>query len=189
MMTSPRGYSAIVHEIERTYLLDGMPALPYGTERLRIEQGYLPERDVNVSGEAADQPEGRLRRMTMPDGAVELEHVVKRGSGLVRSEDQFPITPEAFERLWPLTQGRRISKTRYRVACDDGGERRVWEVDAFDDLNLVLAEVELPHRDAKAPIPDWLRPHIVREVTEEKQYRNYELALRLAAEPTNHPDE
>lgn len=146
-----------------------------------MEQGYLPQRDPQASDAADNRIEGRLRRITMPDGRIELEHVIKRGSGLVRREEHFAITHEQFEQLWPRTRGRRISKTRYCVPCDDGGERRVWEIDDFDDLDLVLAEVELPSADAAAPIPDWLRPHILREVTDEKQYQNHELALRLAS--------
>jgi len=161
-----------------------MPRLPANAERLRIEQGYLPERgstsqDVDVGAAA---PEGRLRRITKPDGSIELEHVIKRGSGLVREEERLPITGEAFDRLWPLTYCRRLTKTRCRGPVDHGPVRRIWEIDEFDDLNLVLAEVELPEAGAEAPIPEWLRPRIVREVTDEKQYRNYELALRLAAE-------
>jgi adenylate cyclase len=98
----------------------------------------------------------------------------------VRTEEHLPITAESFERLWQLTRGRRLTKSRYRVPCDVGGEQRIWEIDEFDELELVLAEVELPHENAEAPVPHWLRPHIVRDVTDEKQYRNYELALRLA---------
>lgn len=171
-------------EIERTYLLNGMPTMPTGAERLRIEQGYLPER----SAATGDHPEGRVRRMTMPDGSDRFEHTIKRGSGLVRSEQQRSITREEFDSLWPFTQDRRLTKTRYRIPCDAGGERRIWEIDAFDELNLVLAEVELPSEDASVTIPDWLQPHIVREVTDEQQYRIYELAIHLAKETPNRPN-
>lgn len=169
-----------MQEIERTYLLDALPALPGTAERWRLEQGYLPERKASAGETADHSPEGRLRRITAPDGRTRLEHTIKRGSGLVRSEEHLAITPERFEQLWPLTRGRRLAKTRYRVPCDDGNERRVWEIDDFDDLELVLAEVELPEANAAAPIPGWLSPHIIREITNEKQYRNYELALHLA---------
>lgn len=165
-------------EIERTYLLDRMPELPPGAIELRIEQGYLPEPPAGAPEH--DDPrwihEGRLRRVIAPDGTVRCVHTIKRGSGLVRSEIECEISIEAFERAWPRTAGRRLRKRRYRVESDG----RCWEVDAFDDLDLVLAEVELPDPEAAVVIPDWLQPRIVREVTDEKQYRNYELALRLA---------
>jgi CYTH domain-containing protein len=55
---------------------------------------------------------------------------------------------------------------------------RVWEVDRFLGLPVVLAECELPSADAPLSVPPWLAPWIDREVTEEPAYRNYELARR-----------
>ena len=54
-----------------------------------------------------------------------------------------------------------------------------WEVDAFEGADLVLAEVELPSADTPVTPPAWLAPHVVREVTEEPAYRNFEVARRL----------
>jgi CYTH domain-containing protein len=51
-----------------------------------------------------------------------------------------------------------------------------WEIDDFTGHKLVLAEVELPARDVDVEVPKWLRPHVVREVTEEEEYRNARLA-------------
>ncbi len=86
------------------------------------------------------------------------------------------VSAEEFEALWPRTAGRRLSKTRYLVAEGD----LVWEIDDFDELNVVLADIELPSPDTEFAIPDWLAPHIVRDVTEEPAYRNSNLALHLA---------
>jgi CYTH domain-containing protein len=55
----------------------------------------------------------------------------------------------------------------------------VWEIDAFLDRPLVLAEIELPTPDFPVEIPDWLAPFLVREVTDESAFSN----LRLACEP------
>jgi adenylate cyclase len=176
--SDPTGSRSSV-EIERTYLLDGLPTLPVDAARWRIEQGYLPKAD-----RPPGVPSGRLRRIESPSRQVRFIHTIKRGKGLVRTEVEREITRQEFEQFWPWTANRRLSKTRYVVRCDEPaapGEVREWEIDAFDKLPLVLAEVELPSADAPATIPDWLRPHIVREVTEEKQYRNYQLALKLAA--------
>jgi CYTH domain-containing protein len=79
---------------------------------------------------------------------------------------------DLFESLWPLTEGRRVTKRRHKVREGD----RVWEVDEFLDRDLVLAEVELPSVDATVELPDWLRPHVVREVTSESEYKNENLA-------------
>jgi CYTH domain-containing protein len=156
-------------EIERTYLLRRLPELPAASVACRIEQGYLPPAEGKP-----ETVEGRIRRLTRPDGQVECTHTVKKGLGLVRSEQERVIDAEEFERLWPRTAGRRLKKTRHMVP-----ERALlWTIDDFDDLDLVLAEVELPDAKTAVEIPAWLAPHVERDVTEEPEYRNYELALR-----------
>ena len=108
-------------------------------------------------------------------------HTVKRGEGLVRTEVEQELDEGTFDALWPRTAGRRLTKTRHAVTEGD----RVWEVDVFDDFPLVLAEVELPDAGAGAPLPEWLAPHVTREVTEDVRYRNFALATRGL--PTDEP--
>ncbi|HMN96480.1 MAG TPA: hypothetical protein PKC43_08860 [Phycisphaerales bacterium] len=169
--TPPPGDGAPL-EIERSYLLRGMPPLPahLPVTALRIAQGYLPDDAQRTLG-----VEGRIRSIHRPDGRVEHVHTVKTGSGLVRTEIERPLSEAEFQRLWPATAGRRLSKTRFAVA--DGA--LTWEIDRFDDLDLVLAEVELPSADFAVTLPPWLAPHVVRDVTEEPAYRNFEIALRV----------
>lgn len=167
--------SRTVKEIERTYLLDGLPTLPPDAIALEMEQGYLPG-TFEVGDDPASIPYGRIRRTTHPDGRVECTHTIKRGEGVEREETERTISEEEFERLWLRTKPRRLRKTRYVV--NEG--IYTWEVDAFRELDLFLAEVEITSADEQPPLPTWLEPHVVREVTDEKQYENYELALRLA---------
>ncbi len=152
-------------EIERKYLLQSMPQLPATARAYRMEQGYF-----------ADEP-GRLRRSRAPDGTVTYTHTVKKGVGLVREEIERELTPDEFKSLWPRTAGRRLTKTRTKVPEDN----LVWEIDDYDALDLVIAEVELPTADTKVTVPDWLAPHIIREVTGEPAYQNYEIATSLSA--------
>ena len=162
-------------EIERVFLLSALPTgMPPG-EVWQIDQGYLPPAD----GTASAQLEGRLRRIVHPDGREEFIHTVKRGTGLVREESERTVDRHEFEREWPRTAGRRLRKVRTRIAVGD----RTWEVDRFLDLPVVLAECELPAVDAPLAIPDWLAPAIVREVTEEPAFRNFELARRAGLLP------
>jgi CYTH domain-containing protein len=148
-------------EIERKFLLSALPPEAPEHPSVEIEQGYLP-------GEHLVE---RLRRIQR-DGEVELVRTVKEGSGLVRLEIEEAVTPEVFERLWPLTAGRRLRKRRYRVR--DG--ERTWEIDRFLDRDLVLAEIELASAGEQVVVPDWLRPVIEREVTGEPEYANERLA-------------
>jgi CYTH domain-containing protein len=166
-------------EIERKYLLRSRPDIPAGAEVWRIEQGYLPPAPPEVGAASTDNEIlfGRLRRTTMADGSSDCTHTVKQGIGMVREESQRFISLEEFERHWPRTEGRRLRKSRYRVR--EGGF--IWEVDVFEEPDLVLAEVELPAVDTVVVIPDWLKPHVVREVTGEPKYANSSIAARVGA--------
>lgn len=148
-------------EIERKYLLSGRPGLVEGRSAREIEQGYLP----------GDRIQERLRRITDADRILHVRSI-KLGEGLVRVEVQEEIDPGLFDRLWPLTEGRRLTKRRYRFASAG----LVWEVDEFTDRELWLAEVELSSADQASEPPDWLEPLVVREVTEDPEYLNVNLA-------------
>ena len=149
-------------EIERKWLLEALP--PGEHPARRIEQGYLAVDD--------DGAEVRVRRV---DDATTL--TVKSAPGLERVEEEIPIDQRRFDALWPLTEGRRIVKTRHLVALDDG---LTAEVDEYDDAlaGLLTAEVEFPSVEASEAFaaPDWLG----REVTGDERYANRTLALRGA---------
>ena len=113
----------------------------------------------------------RLRHVRSDTGE-RWYRTVKTGRGVARVELEEEIGRELFEALWPLTEGRRLEKRRHLVP--EGG--LTWEVDAFTDRPLVLAEVELPGEDVEPPIPHWLRPFLLREVTGEVEYLNSTLA-------------
>jgi CHAD domain-containing protein/CYTH domain-containing protein len=156
-----RGGGADV-EIERKFLLRGMPALPEHAVRTEIAQGYLP-------GERLQERVRRVRRAGEP---AKYYRTVKLGAGLSRTEVEEEADESTFRRLWPLTKGRRIRKLRFKVREGD----LTWEIDRFRGRRLVLAEVELPSEDHDVPIPDWLRGHMDRDVTGEDEYVNVNLA-------------
>ena len=159
-------------EIERVWVLRSMPeAIPQDAEVWTIEQGYMPL-GANEASAHAGYPEGRLRRIVRSDGSEIFRHTTKRGSGMVREEVERSIDAAEFRRWWPLTEGRRVEKTRHRIRVDG----LVWELDRFHSLPLVMLEVELPSPDAPARLPEWAAPLVVREVTEDARYRNAALA-------------
>jgi CYTH domain-containing protein len=149
-------------EIERKYLLRALPALPRVNDVLEIEQGYIP----------GDTLVERLRRERHRDGIVKFFRTIKLGSGVERVEIEDETDQRTFEHLWVLTEGRRLTKRRY--LAPNGTD--VWEVDEFTDRDLVLAELEIDHADARIVMPEWLTPVLVREVTDEKAYTNRSLA-------------
>lgn len=148
-------------EIERKYLLSRTPEAVAGAPRLEIDQGYLPGERIRE----------RVRR-TRNGQETQWFRTLKLGTGLVRQETEEETTEVVFEAMWPLTEGRRVRKRRYRIAEDD----LVWEIDEFEDRDLVLAEVELPSEDVVPEPPEWLASYIVREVTDDPDYQNINLA-------------
>ncbi len=147
-------------EIERKYLLDGLPDRAAAAPSIEIAQGYLPGTKILE----------RIRRMRQA-GEDRFVRTIKLGRGVSRIEIEEPMTKQLFDALWPLTAGRRIDKRRYLVPDGDF----TWEIDQFLDQPLVLGEIELP--DERHPtIPEWLAPHVTREVTDEPSFTNARLA-------------
>jgi adenylate cyclase len=149
-----------VIEIERKFLVPEPPSDLGDRPSTAIEQGY-----VAVDG---DGTEVRIRRR---DGRASL--TIKSGGGRSRAEEEMAIEPDRFERLWPLTEGRRIEKTRHEI---DAGDGVTIEVDVYRGAldGLVVAEVEFASEDAAdafAP-PDWFGD----EVTDDPRYKNQRLA-------------
>lgn len=148
-------------EIERKLLVDVPPPLEDGTwSASRLEQGYLAiTEDVEV----------RVRRV---DGDV-ARLTVKSAPGLSRVEEELDLDGEAFERLWPLTEGRRVVKTRWTRRDGDV----VLELDLYEGSlsGLATLEVEFASEEAAAA---WTPPSWAgRDVTGEKAYANQSLAL------------
>jgi CYTH domain-containing protein len=150
-----------LQEVERKFVL---AAPPDGLERWparRIEQGYL-----------AIDPAGSEVRVRRRD--AETLMTVKAGIGLVRAEEEFAIDAARFERLWPLTEGRRVVKTRYLVGLDGG---LTAEVDVYEEqlAGLLTAEVEFP--DEAAALAFAAPPWLGRDVTGDARYVNRTLAV------------
>lgn len=148
-------------EIERKFLLPQAPAWLSEYPAFRIEQGYLAvEEEVEV----------RLRR-------TEEERLLtaKRGHGEVREEIEIALEREHFEALWPLTEARRLIKTRTLVPLDGG---LIAEVDVFEGglQGLVIGEIEFGSEAQSNGFepPDWLGD----EVTGQGPYAGQSLALR-----------
>jgi adenylate cyclase len=144
-------------EIERKFLVADTPDLD-GTDFDEIEQGYLA---IGAEGEV------RLRRR-----GEKLILTAKRGSGISRDEAEIEVEREAFERLWPLTEGRRLRKRRHVLPQGD----LTIELDVYEgDLaGLVVAEIEFDSEDEASAFeaPHW----VADEVTGDGRYLNETLA-------------
>ena len=146
-------------EIERRYLLIGLPPHMPDTHVLEYAQGYL----------RTEPYEDRLVcQAVLPPRYI---RTVKIGHGLTRQEFKQDIPQAMFAALWPFTKGRRLDKRRYTVV-----QELTWEVTEFIGLGIVTAEVELPSVDHPVELPDWMQAYVVREVTTELTYESAQLA-------------
>ena len=146
-------------EIERKFLVDRLPPDFENLTGKTIRQGYVID--------AAGGIELRVRQKQRA-----YYQTVKMGEGLSRTEIEIELSADQFNRLWPHTEGRRVSKTRYTLPVGD----HTAELDRFEGnlKGLLLVEVEFTSVDAAkdfAP-PDWFG----RDVTEDKRYKNKHLA-------------
>jgi CYTH domain-containing protein len=149
-------------EIERKFLVTRPPDEldAYPSEELR--QGYL-----------AVSPDGVEVRIRKQGDRATL--TVKSSGGLNRLEETIDIDERRFLALWPLTQGRRIHKTRYELPAAAG---LVIELDVYagELQGLMTAEVEFPSEaESRAFTPPGF---LGAEVTEDPRYRNKTLALQ-----------
>jgi CYTH domain-containing protein len=147
-------------EIERKFLVADRPGELERSDATQIRQGYL------AIGE--DGSEVRVRER---DGKMTL--TVKRGGGRTRAEEEIELDAGEFERLWPLTEGRRLEKRRHEVPYAGV----TVEVDVYGGAldGLMLAEVEFPSEQAADEFepPVWLG----RELTDDARFSSHQLAL------------
>ena len=148
-------------EIERKYLIAGLPKSVAMSGPVFIKQGYIVI--------ASDGTEVRLRHK-----GEKFFQTVKRGSGLTREESEIELTEQQFEVLWPQTEGRRVEKERHEIPY---GSLTI-ELDIFcgELEGLIIAEVEFADEEngkAFTP-PSWFG----REVTGAPRYLNQTLAVK-----------
>ena len=146
-------------EIERKFLVRELPERLTDFPHAEIEQGYL-----------ALAPDGVQVRMRKAGSHLSLTY--KRNRENVREEREIALTPEQFDVLWPGTEDRRLSKTRYDVPHGD----LVVEIDIYHGRHegMIVAEVEFENEeeaDAFQP-PDWLGD----DVSRDPRYSNQLLA-------------
>jgi CYTH domain-containing protein len=152
-------------EIERKFLIPAPPS----------DLGRYPSSEIEQAYVAVD-PLGTEVRIRRRAGKCTL--TIKGGRGRARAEEEVEIDAGRFARLWELSGGRTLEKTRYEIPAGGG---LTSEVDVYAGRleGLVTAEVEFASAEAAdrfEPLP-WFG----REVTEDDAYKNRRLAGAPAA--------
>ena len=146
-------------EIERKFLVDGIPPEATGVACDPIDQGYL----------ASDgETEIRLRRKSENHFIT-----VKKGHGEVREETEVEISSDQFERLWSLTEGWRVRKRRHFIPLE--GDLTA-ELDVYGEDLEGLFTVEVEFGSEAESRAFWPPAWFGEEVTGDVRYSNQRMA-------------
>lgn len=156
-------------EIERKWLIDI-------SKLLKSLEDYPNKR--LVAGYFRGENNEKIRIRQEGDKYFKVIKGERIDGGMVRDIGlgDIEITKEEFERLWPLTEGKRLSKTRYYIPM---GDNLVAELDVYDDFKnagFYTIEVEFQTtEDGKKFIPpEWFG----REVTSQEEYSSRNLSSK-----------
>lgn len=148
-------------ERERKFLVERDTVVEGVGEGVALEQGYVAlDGDTSV----------RVRRV----GGIEGVLTLKAGTGATRTEVEWAVDDAQFAALWPLTEGRRLVKTRHHVAVGTFDATLDVFGDELEGLRLVEVEFDDEATMAAFVPPPWFGP----EVTDDGRYTNAALASR-----------
>lgn len=157
-------------EIERRFLLRRLPDIMYD-DAIDIIQYYIK---INGVWE-------RYRKSKYSDNTTKyyktIKKFIKTGE---QEEDEIEISKLDYnENVNKCNSGefkaRVIKKTRYIHNLADGLK---WEIDKFE-MDIIIAEIEIPRMSYIIERPDWLENEIVLEITKYKEFSSKSLANRL----------
>ena len=159
------------YEIERKFLIKYpditfLEALP-NCKRVEIIQTYLKsENDTEI----------RVRQRGTDGNYIYFRTEKRPIDNMKRIEIERRLSQSEYLRslMDADTSKRQIRKTRYCLTHNN----RYFEIDVYPFWNdRAVVEIELNHEDDKIDFPDWL--NIIREITDDKAYRNSSIAEKI----------
>jgi CYTH domain-containing protein len=146
-------------KVERKFLVSEIPKVLNLAAGIRVEQGYLSvERDGS---------EVRIRRT-----AKAASLLVRNAAGPAQVEVEVPLSGEQLAALWPLTEGRRMSKVTHKIDVAEVPFTLDMYEGQLDWLNIAEAEFPGPTAAEAFTPPPWFK----REVSDLPAYRHSNLA-------------
>ena len=153
-------------EIERKFLLRRLPETRYSNV-FHITQYYL--KDNSRIRESRNE-------INKPSGAADVKYYLTRKKKLaqgVYEEDERKISEEKFNKL-SKNAISKISKSRHILKSG----KLKWEIDRFNNIELVTAEIELKDLYAGFKMPKSVAQELIMDVTEFPQFTNKALSLK-----------
>jgi CHAD domain-containing protein/CYTH domain-containing protein len=141
----------------RRFLLESLPEQVRRRTPRVVREGFLPGKRIRERVQSVRTGRStRYRRIVEVEGGLPLEENISRAD---------------FEKLWRMSDGRRLERLRYPVRDGD----RLWLIDSLPAHGLAFAETA---GNDDLPVPEWLEPLVVEEVTSSKKYAAEKLARR-----------
>ena len=161
-------------ETERKYLVE-IPDV-----NMLEKTGFC--RKVNISQSYLNYPDGtyfRIRKRGCGENYIYIKTVKKKINDLKRVEIETRLTKDEYNALLndATAQKYTLDKVRYCIVY----KNQYFELDVFPFMkDTALLEIELIHGSEKIDFPPYIK--IIREVTFDDEYKNYNIAKRLSAE-------
>lgn len=96
----------------------------------------------------------------------------------IREETEINIPIEEFYQNTMILHEKNMKTiTKERFLIESYLQKLRFEVDVFTDMKLIIVEVELPSLDYQFTFPKLISEQIILEVTDLKEFSNYNLAI------------
>lgn len=174
----------IEQEVERKFLLHAVPQINYDSI-IRIKQAYKSDRPERIRQEEIyPRPRKPIENFWLAENPKLLyEHTLKEtleGKEGVQETNQ-QLNESKFNDLIPMFPNI-IKKIRHVKSCKINVGMK-WEIDDFslhrtEMVSIIVAEIEVPSLNYDIQFPEWLKPYILKEITDDKTYSNFKLAQR-----------
>jgi CYTH domain-containing protein len=174
----------VQEELERRFLLSAVPEINYESI-IRIVQRYKKDHPERIRMEEHFlNPRKPLENFWLVENSrVLYEHTIKEfidGQESLK-ETNTELSKSKYDEISP-SYPNLIKKLRHVKPCSINKGLK-WEIDDFslhktENVLLVVAEIEIPSIEYELKIPDWLNPFVLKEITRESLFSNYQLAKR-----------
>jgi CYTH domain-containing protein len=175
----------IEQEIERRFLILGIPNINY-EQIIRIEQCYredIPER-VRKSEFFLKSRKPYFNFWMSEKSRMHFEKTLKES--IPGKEGVQETNEELNEAKYIELKSKfpnHIKKIRHVKECKQNQGLK-WEIDDFschntEEVNLLIAEIEVPSMDYNLQMPGWLKSHVLIEVTNQKEFSNFNISKLL----------
>lgn len=152
-------------EIEKKIILKKLPSINYD-KKIKITQFYLKNDGGKWERYRKSEVNGKIQYFKT------IKNTLREG---VSMEDENSISKKKFNKKVKKCD-RKISKTRYVKNIEND---LFWEIDVFDNINMVMAEIEIPSEDYEVEYPDWIDDNMIKDVTGIKEFSNRRMAEKI----------